>query len=196
MTKLGWFVIGMTLAFTPGCGGSSSSDGSGGTGTGGSGTGGSGAGGSSSLSGQVAEACAKQDSLSCADDDCVAEGNEAIAEAEPRGCVTELTNVVVCIQKYGWECVAGQGSAQVSQNCDPQLEVYGDCLGGCEGGGSSNGGCSMECTGKSPYGASCSPDGNGGLSCSCTSGPQTGKTFTTTGECFTAVDELAASECT
>ena len=179
-------VIAFLFVTLSACGGSSTGGGSGG---GGGALGGSGGGGASGGTGgddiplaEIQEICAKVDQLPCKLEHCVADATESAASAAKDGCSPEFKAILDCIKLHPMVCVDNQ--PELDPACVGASDAYGECSAGdCSGSASSSGGCEASCTGS--YGVSCVPTDtpDPALSCTCTSGPNTGSGFTVVGTC-------------
>ncbi len=133
----------------------------------------------SGLQQRADQVCAEMDALGCGAD-CPGAMSESIEESH--GCESELAAILDCALEHPMTC----GSATMADTpaeCDSLVATYTACLPSCSGGGSADT-CNMTCTGgKLPeWGAECTSSGDQ-LECTCTSGANTGKTFTITGVC-------------
>ncbi len=165
--------------------------GNGGVGNGGVGNGGVGAGGgeggsAGSIQDQIEALCAEIDQLPCAVDHCVEDISEAEQIASANGCSGEFAALVACGLAHPMSCVAGEDAPQFDFACQSQLMAFQECggsSGSCSAGAGPSG-CDIWCDGPQGYSASCTTTASGnGLSCTCTSGPNSGVTFTLAGTC-------------
>jgi hypothetical protein len=174
--------IGIIACTFAACGGSS--DGGGGAGQGGTGATGGGGGGSSIPLAEIEQICAKVDQLPCKVDYCVADATESAAEALKQGCASEFKAILDCTVAHPMVCVDGQ--PELDPACAAANQAYEDCgSGDCVVGSAVGSECQASCIGSQQYDVSCAPTASPdpSLSCTCTSGPKTGGSFTVVGGC-------------
>jgi hypothetical protein len=140
----------------------------------------SGSGPGTQLTDKAAAVCTQMESLACAPSDCAADMTESIEESA--GCESELSGVYDCVLQHPMTCDS-LGELEFADECSGTLDTLDACIPQCSGSGSGNT-CNMTCSGgkPAPWGVECTDDGTQ-VSCTCTSGAQTGKTFTSSGTC-------------
>ena len=129
------------------------------------------------LTGKGDVVCARAESLACPVPNCAAHNQTIIETSQGPGwdCTGALAAYWNCLGQ-NLDCAWVSDRMAVPSACVGVDTAYDDCIPRCSETFPSGGGCSARCGGP-PFGAECAETGTE-LTCTCTSGPRTGRAFT------------------